>query len=354
MFRAPTTRTNIAYQVRESGPDSVGEVMCQVVREKLAQYAAPGKIIVYSSKITEAEKLAEELGCPVYHRHVDDSVGKAQRMRGWIDGDHRVIVVDGRDDRVRCEEGEERCNVCCEDQRAMEELAAMPWTPNDEPFDDSGIAVESSQVSMRRPDQVQEQLDDRFEQQQRHRQWQRRQLVHEQQDEAIEVSQFRQQLEQWVNRCALCHLQGRREQQHRLEDYQHPDIDVVLEAVATMITEIQSKKRFAAFSCCYRCGVPQAICQRWRQQEEQGWFEEDTAVRCQYPRVVIPVVAVILKAWHSHDTDIIHTWMKNDMVDTSDIEEQFRWFGRKVMWGGIEVSNLCQVFYRFVSMVDLD
>jgi superfamily II DNA helicase RecQ len=440
MFRAPTTRTNIAYQVRESGPDSEVDAVCQVVQEKLAQYAAPGKIIVYSRKITQAEKLAEELGCPVYHRNVDDHVGKAQRMRGWLDGEHRVIVatnalglgvdipdirvvihagtprklrdyaqesgragrdglaseaiivcsntngsgktkgwinpmavdmpefirsegcrrtimdrvMDGRDDRARCEEGEEMCDVCCDDQRAMADLAAIAWTPDDNPFDDSGIVVESSQVSMSNPDQVREQLHERFEQQQRHRQWQRTQLVHEQQDEAIEVSQFRQQLEQWVDRCPLCHLQGRKEQQHRLEDCQHPEIEVVLEAVTTMTTEIQRKKRFAPFSCCYTCGVPQAICQRWKQQEEQGWFEEDIAVRCQYPHVVIPVVAVVLKAWHSHHTDIIHTWMTEDGVNTSNAEEQFTWLGRKVIWGGIEVSNLCRVFYRFICMVDLD
>jgi superfamily II DNA helicase RecQ len=93
MFRVPTTRKNIQYQVRELGPESNIGVVCQVVQEKLEQYAAPGKIIVYSSRVTQAEKLGELLGCPVYHRNMDDHIGKAQRMREWLRGDNRVIVA---------------------------------------------------------------------------------------------------------------------------------------------------------------------------------------------------------------------------------------------------------------------
>jgi hypothetical protein len=69
MFRAPTTRKNVQYHVRESGQDSDVDIVCQVVQEKLEQYAAPGKIIAYSGKITQAENLGSFLGCPVYHRN---------------------------------------------------------------------------------------------------------------------------------------------------------------------------------------------------------------------------------------------------------------------------------------------
>jgi len=440
IFRAPTTRTNIAYQVRESGPQSNFDAVCRVVQEKLAQYAAPGKIIVYSSEISQGEKLAAELGCPVYHRNVDDHIGKAQRMREWLRGDNRVIVatnalglgvdipdirvvihagpprklrdyaqesgragrdglpseaiivcsskqgpardrswispkaidmpefitsdgcrrvimdrvIDGRDDRVRCEEGEEMCDVCCEDRQIMEDLAAGPWDDDEDGFNDSGIAIDSSQVSNSSPWQTKPQLQDRFDRQQHNRRWQRTQLGNQQREEAIEVSEFRQQLEQWVHRCPLCHLGGRENQQHKLADCQHPEIDRVLEGVAAMTTEIQSKKRFAPMSCCYTCGVPQVICDRWKQQEEQGWFVEDGAVPCQYPHVIVPVVAVIFQAWGADRTNFIHAWMEEEGVDTAILEERFKWFGQKVMWGGIEASRLCQVFYRFICLASLD
>jgi hypothetical protein len=120
-----------------------------------------------------------------------------------------------------------------------------------------------------------------------------------------------------------------------------------------MTTGIQDKKQFEPFSCCYTCGVPQAICRRW-QEDEQGGFTEDKSIVCQYPRVVIPVVAVILRAWPSSDTDVIFEWMTADSVNMTVPGEQFGWFGRKVRWGGIEVSNLCRVFHKLVSMVDLE
>jgi superfamily II DNA helicase RecQ len=73
-------------------------------------------------------------------------------------GCRRVIidhVMDGRDDRIRCEEGEEMCDMCCEDQRMMEDLEGERWSPaEDDPFDDSGIAVESSDVGVPGQDQV--------------------------------------------------------------------------------------------------------------------------------------------------------------------------------------------------------
>ena len=38
---------------------------------------------------------------------------------------HLDQELDGRTDRVRCEEGEERCDVCCEDERTMAQAAAL-------------------------------------------------------------------------------------------------------------------------------------------------------------------------------------------------------------------------------------
>jgi hypothetical protein len=53
------------------------------------------------------------------------------------------------------EEGDEMCDVCYEDQRMMEDLQGVQWSPEgDNPFHDRGFAVESSQVSMPGQDQV--------------------------------------------------------------------------------------------------------------------------------------------------------------------------------------------------------
>jgi superfamily II DNA helicase RecQ len=494
MFRAATARPNIRYQVHEVGEQPIIEAICRLVKEKLEQYPAPGKIIVYGGSVDQTQDIGEALECPVYHRNVDDRAGKTRRMKELMEGKSRVIsatnalglgvdlpdvrlvihagkprklrdyaqesgragrdrqsseaiivccsaenqmighnprswaksegediddfmagyncrrvimdrVMDGRIDRMECEDGEEQCDVC---QRGNEEVGlptlrvpafgvtiaqegqdSLPgldqedWqlvTPEAE-FEDSGIGrytssqfpepvITSCPVSQISEDQgfmqhspipgrfgsspqdIEMQMT--FEQQQRERQWLVSSNTKQCRSEGREVAEFEEQLKKWVNRCPLCHLHQRDEQRHRLEDCMHPELDTVLEGVKAMAQEIQVKKRFADFSCCYECGVPQAICQKWKQKKEQGWFDRDGSIRCQYPSVVIPVVAVIWRAWHSNETDIIYEWMRKDLVDVEIPEEIYKWFGQKVMWGGIETTKLCKIFHILTKLIDLE
>ncbi|KAH8749845.1 heterokaryon incompatibility protein-domain-containing protein [Hyaloscypha sp. PMI_1271] len=131
-------------------------------------------------------------------------------------------------------------------------------------------------------------------------------------------------------------------------------VAVVLRDVGELHSGMQNKKRFEEFSCCYRCGLPQAICQRWWHEDEPGRFIEDPTMECQYGQVVIPVVAVILRMWPSMDADMIWAWMQDDPVNRGVPEKKFQWFGRKIKLGGMEASNVCRVFYRLVRMVDLE
>lgn len=47
------------------------------------------------------------------------------------------------------------------------------------------------------------------------------------------------------------------------------------------------------FSCCYYCGVPQRIFQKWKVKGIEGKYAEDKSVECQYKEVVIPTVAMV-------------------------------------------------------------
>ena len=71
MFRGPTSRRNIQYQVHEVEGDTI-EAICRLVEEKLEKYAAPSKIIVYGGSVEQTIEIGEALGCPIYHRSVDD------------------------------------------------------------------------------------------------------------------------------------------------------------------------------------------------------------------------------------------------------------------------------------------
>jgi superfamily II DNA helicase RecQ len=237
----------------------------------------------------------------------------------------RIIIdriMDGRMDRVGCEEGEEQCDVCWSNQQVDLPIAQLPacstsivcsgckelprlersrecLIPSAVKFEDSGIgnsissqAQESRQVQEStmpssppiidsspisedngfinhspipgRFQTVQEEaeMQTMFEQQQRERQWLASRITKQRREEGQEIAEFEAALRKWANRCPLCKLQGKQQQQHRLEDCKQAESETVLRSVQTMTEEMQGKKRFAKFSCCFDCGVPQAICQK--------------------------------------------------------------------------------------------
>ena len=92
IFRGPTTRRNIRYQVQEVEGETI-EAICQLVAEKLEQYPAPSKIVVYGGSVKQTIKIGEALECPIYHRNVDDRAGKARRMKELMEGRSRVIAA---------------------------------------------------------------------------------------------------------------------------------------------------------------------------------------------------------------------------------------------------------------------
>jgi len=418
MFRGCTSRRNIQYQVHEVEEETIVEAISQLVAEKLEQYAAPSKIVVYGGSVDQTIEVGEALGCPIYHCNVDSRAGKAQRMKDLMEGKSRVIsatnalglgvdladirvviharappklrdyaqesgrvgrdrqaseaiivqrrlehvqsghttqswtrsegegmedfvagyncrriimdrVMDGRMDQVECEEGEEACDVCQRNREDLPMIQLPTSSPNvmhssqeglpvlqgvdkrlitsDIGLDDSGIGnsmsrqaemamVEraSSPVSEDQGFRSQSPIPGRFqgeeeelrmqtqfEQQQRERQWLASSVVRQRRKEGQEIVEFKEQLQKWANKCPLCRFQKRRQQQHRLEECEDPEARIVVKMVQIMTQEIHQKKRLAPFSGCYQCGIPQAICQRWKQKEEQGWFERVEGVKCQ-------------------------------------------------------------------------
>ena len=340
MFRGPTTRRNIRYQVEEVEGDIVERVR-QLVEEKSEQYAAPSKIVIYGGSVEQTIEIGEALGCPIYHRKVDDQAGKARRMKELMEGRHRVIaatnalglgvdlpdirvviyagqpqklrdysqesgragrdgksseaiivcghieqpkrwlkswaqskedifdfvagyncrriimdqIMDGRMDRVECEEGEEQCDVCEKTQCSQELRILQEGTqysqelptlqegldPFDVGFEDSGIG-KSSQVQGSIPSspskdhgfidqspiprrfqasqtsQDDMQLETMFEQQQRERQWLASSITKQHRQEGQEIAELEEALQKWVNRCPLCFIRGQRDSQHSIED----------------------------------------------------------------------------------------------------------------------------------------
>ena len=481
-FRGRTTRPNVKYQVQRVeigdeeedvlgwGPEQRGfdpaiqdEVM-RVMEEKLKQYPAPAKIIIYCSVKKGAERLAEALGCDVYHRDIDTEDGKARRLKNWMNAsntdrpgmgwrvivatnalglgidvpDIRVVmhvgmvwrlkdysqesgragrdggsseaiiimptrdgrpteiapknekgwidiqefiagkvcrrvildqVMDGWMNRERCEEGEETCDVCQQrDAESQRQIVREQIINRFEEFEDSGVILESSGEKGSSPKDSAEppssplrlELDfpckrrclgiDRgeveFHQQEQERGWVRHQVIEHRRQEAGEVEELRKYLEEWSQVCPLCHWRGGPEQGHRIVQCPRPEAYNITEAVARMTKGIRYDEKFG---CCHYCGIPQAICERWKQKEEQGWWEEDKSRKCQYQGVLIEVICTLLVEGEDDIYEEVKEWIRMHGVDVTDEKQVWKWLAERVEWGGIEATRMAQVFYRLTS-----
>jgi superfamily II DNA helicase RecQ len=97
MFRAPTSRPNITYSVVEYEEDEFGRgdiaAVCRLVEEKLEEYVAPAKIIIYSSSIVTTQEVSNALDCHAYYRDVGDAAVKDEIRKAWESADGRVVVA---------------------------------------------------------------------------------------------------------------------------------------------------------------------------------------------------------------------------------------------------------------------
>jgi hypothetical protein len=145
--------------------------------------------------------------------------------------------MDGRMDRVGCEEGEEQCDVCKKQEvDRTDRTDRMDIMTSNIRFDDSGIGM-SSQMQESMPSTTpnipsspvsedqgfmeqspipgrfqtsqtsqtsQDDIETMFEQQQRERQWLASSITKQNRQEGQEIGELEEALRKWVNRCLLC------------------------------------------------------------------------------------------------------------------------------------------------------
>jgi superfamily II DNA helicase RecQ len=102
---------------------------------------------------------------------------------------------------------------------------------------------------------------------------------------AGEVEHFRRQLAEWMDRCFLCG-----EKNHKvsvcgsLESEQGVSLG---EWIKSVKKEYFQGKKMERFSGCFRCGLPQEICGRWRFIGGEGeQFQEVEGQECLYPEFI--------------------------------------------------------------------
>ena len=325
---------------------------------------------------------------------VDRFISGAQCRRIHLDQE-----MDGRVDRVRCEDGEEQCDVCKKDDEveAVAEEMQQAYAEEEQEEEqgryehdqmlDSGINMPSSfethsSISPRSSigneanddeangntprsptnsigsnegftiDSIT--IDDQheFQSQQANRLQQRQRMQAQNQQEGQEVWELEQQLEEWSGHCPLCFMNRQMDSRHSIEDCIQNGSDDIWKGWQEMKTLMGKRRWFESYSCCFDCHVPQAICQKWVQKKEQGRWERLSNVECQFDNIIMPMVMTAMMEGKDWMIKMINGWVEENGVEEQ--EELYKLYGQKVDWGGIEASRLIQMFYRLAKGMEVE
>ena len=259
-----------------------------------------------------------------------------EEMREFIttEGCMRVVLdreMDGRLDRIGCENEEEKCSQC------RERLSI----------------VETDRVGEDRYEE--EELDGDLGNEERlefeHEVEARRAAAYKEMElqstELLGIQGLEERLDEWKEGCQRCRAWGERCEGHNIKDCIEADAAEVQKGLEI----IKSLIRWERFSCCFECGVPQAICKGFKSTADGGW-EKRSDGSCQYKEVLIASIASIWAKW---DDEFTH-WVQRRMVDEGArgelrFEEVVEWFGKKIRWGGVESNKMCQVFWEFLEYI---
>jgi len=275
-----------------------------------------------------------------FHKEVEaemrELIGGERCMRAILDE-----AMDGREDRIGCEEGEERCQRCqglveeWEDSRILED-EVLGSTPAAQVHEDRQRTEFEQQLLGRRVQEVEE--------------------AGRQAMEAVEVEELVELMEEWKDGCQRCRAWDVQGKDHRIWDCQREGAEEIRQGVEAF----SRLKRWAAYSCCFECGLPQAVCQSFKVDISTGGHRKQGGVGCQYAGVLVETVMAIWVRYTQEFGDMVEAAMKKDgwVERTAEEREEgpgmgevARWFGEKKMWGGIEGNKISWFIGQVVRQV---
>lgn len=187
--------------------------------------------------------------------------------------------MDGNMERIGCAEGEEQCDVCGGQQLKMDlrELEEDEGWMGEEDEEEEEMKRAEVEADFARSQQLIRMTETE------------RMLTA--MKEAGDAREFEKQLDEWAGCCVACKIGGRDEMYHKTEECTEKESGTwgkVMEGMKTVKSEMFDKRRFANYSACFICGLPQAICRRWAIVGDDGRrFQMARGGKCQYEGVLV-------------------------------------------------------------------
>jgi RecQ family ATP-dependent DNA helicase len=291
-------------------------------------------MMVQEGQQRPAEDKQEEVEQRLVGAYVEGVDGAARCRRVVLDG-----YLDRREtERVACEEGEEKCDVC---RGADEE--------EDEDEEEEGGASKESSVDQDDMDTVdveQEEIRQVFDQQQQERRGPRQTLIQQRQQEFTDMEWLRRQLAWWTKRCGICEEAGEGHSGHDVRQCWRPESEQAKE----MIKKVEDQIEFEKFSGCYWCGVPQEICNRW-EDNGRGRYQRAEGGHCQYQGVLVGGFFGLV---YGSKDGAVEQWVARLVeqgIHAGSMEEFARHLGRKQPLEYVESNQLVAEFCWITRLV---
>jgi superfamily II DNA helicase RecQ len=315
------------------------------IRESLAQYAQEsgraGRDGLGSEAIIMRAKWCDRNG-----QSKSEQGWRAEAaMKVFLAGDscRRIALdkhMDGRSDRLGCEMGEERCDVCRGHPRGTKrrQIVVQNADEQEEARKEARVAEKAA--------------DEKFQEEQR----QYRRMEGQRRRETIGredgVEQLRKHFQSWDGRCIICRVRGRDDEDHAdWRECPHSDVD---RTVTQKMWDWLGGIRFESYSQCWSCWAAQAVCHSWEEVSHSGpqrFRRKGKEWNCQFMGVLRNVVAGVLGVGHK---EVIGDWIDEEIVKAGTEKKEGEgiwisrkeWMGKKVRVGGLEMSGLCQMFWE--------
>ena len=266
----------------------------------------------------------------------EEDAQERQLVQRYMEGGQcrRVVLdqyLDGQE-RVACSEQEEACDICQAVQGVpQEEGREQEAEAVQEAHIEHGPADPNSQLSM----QERELFWTQQHQQRQPRQRQQQQLRQLGQD----MEDLVRQLHRWQSRCAICVAAGSPTSHHSLASCKMAES---MEAQQTA-QAIAKKIKYARFSGCFYCGLPQSVCSRWEAKEQGGRWQR-SGEDCQFSGVLIEGLTGILLGFHSQIGDRHRVRLAEQGFSAAGMDQWVEYLGRKTEQGEVESNKLVWEF----------
>nr|GEZ17793.1 RecQ helicase L2 [Tanacetum cinerariifolium] len=276
-----------------------------------------------------------------------------QLVRAYVDGTDggatcRRVVLDGYLDRrerprERCEDGEEKCDVCRQvdgDDAGDDAGDDVENETEDETEDGREVEIEDGATEAAQEEREgQEEGRQRLSRQEQAWSGPRQTMIQQRQQAFADMEWLRRQLAWWTNRCAVCEAAGEGASGHDVRQCWRAESRAAKEKIQTVETTI----RYEVFSCCFPCGLPQEICNRW-EPNGRGRYRRVEGRDCQYRGVVVGGLFGLV---HGSDDAVRHRWVERLVgqgLDTRSMEGLVQHLGQKRPLEDTESNRLVEEF----------